>query len=77
MLDMIEQHYQLIQHWDNQAKVALVERLQQDIRQNPNDEFAQYDKLSRLTARPNVIIGNSDDLVNVSWEKELNLDFPN
>lgn len=42
-----------------------------------DDDFSQYTKLSRLKSRPNTAIGNSDDLVNISWEKELNLDFPN
>ena len=32
--------------------------------------------LSKLTPHPNAVNGDSDDLVNISWEKELNLDFP-
>ncbi|MDO5651261.1 MAG: hypothetical protein Q4G13_03880 [Moraxella sp.] len=32
--------------------------------------------LSRLVAHPNIVNGNSDDLVGLSWEKEINLDFP-
>jgi prevent-host-death family protein len=34
------------------------------------------DKLDNLVSRPNVIQGDPDDLVNVSWEKEVNLDLP-
>jgi len=30
----------------------------------------------RLIARPDVIKGNPDDLVDIHWEKELNLDLP-
>lgn len=36
----------------------------------------QPDKLQNLISRPNVIKGNPDDLVNISWEKEVNLDLP-
>ncbi|VAW31006.1 hypothetical protein MNBD_CHLOROFLEXI01-967 [hydrothermal vent metagenome] len=34
------------------------------------------DKLQNLAARPDAILGNSDDLVMISWEKEVNLDLP-
>ncbi len=34
------------------------------------------DKLQNLAARPDVILGDSDDLVTISWEKEVNLDLP-
>ena len=33
-------------------------------------------KLQNLVSRPNVIKGNPDDLVGISWEKEVNLDLP-
>ncbi len=33
------------------------------------------DKLKNLVSRPNVIVGNPDDLVDISWEKEVNLDL--
>ena len=33
------------------------------------------DKLYNLVSRPNVIQGDPDDLVNVSWEEEVNLDL--
>jgi len=33
-------------------------------------------KLQNLVSRPNVIKGNSDDLVDISWEKEVSLDLP-
>ncbi len=36
----------------------------------------KVDKLKNLSQRRDVIIGDSDDLVTVSWEKELNLDLP-
>jgi prevent-host-death family protein len=36
----------------------------------------QPDKLQNLISRPNVIQGNPDDLVHISWEKEVNLDLP-
>ena len=32
-------------------------------------------KLQNLISRPNVIKGNPDDLVGISWEKEVNLDL--
>lgn len=34
------------------------------------------DKLENLTFRPDVIQGNPDDLVNISWEQEINIDLP-
>lgn len=34
------------------------------------------DKLQNLASRPNAIKGNPNDLVDISWEKEVNLDLP-
>lgn len=34
------------------------------------------DKLQNLISRPHAIKGDPDDLVYISWEKELNLDLP-
>ena len=34
------------------------------------------DKVQNLIRRPEVIKGDPDDLVDISWEKELNLDLP-
>ena len=36
----------------------------------------KVDKLQNLVSRPNVIKGNPDELVEISWEKEVNLDLP-
>lgn len=36
----------------------------------------KIDKLQNLVSRPNVIKGNPEDLVEISWEKEINLDLP-
>ena len=36
----------------------------------------KVDKLQNLVSRPYVIKGNPDDLVDISWEKEVNLDLP-
>ncbi len=36
----------------------------------------QTDKLQNLIARPNIIKGDSNDLVDISWEKDVNLDLP-
>jgi antitoxin (DNA-binding transcriptional repressor) of toxin-antitoxin stability system len=33
-------------------------------------------KLANLSSRPDVIVGNPDDLADISWEKEVNLDLP-
>ena len=33
-------------------------------------------KLQKLVSRPDVIKGNPDDLVSISWEKEVNIDLP-
>ena len=33
-------------------------------------------KLANLSLRPDIIVGNPDDLVDISWEKEVNLDLP-
>jgi prevent-host-death family protein len=33
------------------------------------------DKLNNLTFKPDVIQGNPDDLVNISWEQEIKIDL--
>lgn len=33
-------------------------------------------KFDNLVKRPNAIVGDPEDLVNISWEHELNLDLP-
>jgi len=33
-------------------------------------------KFQNLISRPNVIKGNPDDLIDISWEKEVGLDLP-
>ena len=33
-------------------------------------------KFQNLVSRPNVIKGNPNDLVDIGWEKEINLDLP-
>jgi prevent-host-death family protein len=33
------------------------------------------DKLNNLTFKPDVIQGNPDDLVNISWEQEIEIDL--
>ena len=33
-------------------------------------------KLSRLVARPEVIVGDPDDLVHMDWSKECHVDLP-
>jgi hypothetical protein len=34
------------------------------------------DKLKSLNFKPDVIQGNPDDLVNISWEQEIRVDLP-
>lgn len=34
------------------------------------------DKLQNLVSRPSVITGNPDDLADIHWEHEVNLDLP-
>lgn len=34
------------------------------------------DKLQNLVSRPDAIKGDPEELVSISWEKELNLDLP-
>ena len=34
------------------------------------------DKLTKLASRPDAIIGNPDELADIHWEKEINLDIP-
>jgi prevent-host-death family protein len=36
----------------------------------------QGQKLQNLVSRANVIQGDPEDLVSISWEKEVNLDLP-
>lgn len=34
------------------------------------------DKLQNLVSRPEIIQGDPEDLVDISWENEVNLDLP-
>ena len=34
------------------------------------------DKLQNLVYRPHIIQGNPDDLIDITWEQEVNLDLP-
>jgi prevent-host-death family protein len=36
----------------------------------------QTNKLQNLKKRKNVILGDPNDLINLTWEKEINLDLP-
>ncbi len=36
----------------------------------------KINKLDRLISRPNVIVGDTDEIVNITWEGEMNLDLP-
>jgi prevent-host-death family protein len=36
----------------------------------------KIDKLQNLVRRPDVILGDPDELISLSWEQELNLDLP-
>ncbi|MBU2515027.1 type II toxin-antitoxin system Phd/YefM family antitoxin [bacterium] len=37
---------------------------------------AKSNKLANLNSKPDIIVGSPDDLVNITWEKEVNLDLP-
>ncbi len=37
--------------------------------------IVKTDKLQNLVSRPHVIKGNPNDLVNISWEGDVNLDL--
>lgn len=73
-MTILEQHYQMVQHLDNAIKLELIAKLQQDIQQKPANK--PLNDLSKLVAHQNVVNGNSDDLVHLNWEKELQLDLP-
>ncbi len=36
----------------------------------------KVNKLANLSPKQDVIVGNPDDLADISWEKEINLDLP-
>lgn len=36
----------------------------------------KINKLDKLISRPEVIIGDADDIVDITWEGEINLDLP-
>lgn len=36
----------------------------------------KIDKLQNLVRRPDVILGDPDELISLSWEQEINLDLP-
>ncbi len=39
------------------------------------EQVEKVDKLSNLERPPNFINGDPDDIVNINWEKEINLDL--
>lgn len=73
-ITIVEQHYQMVQHLDNEMKLELIAKLQHDIQQKQNTK--PLNDLSKFKPRHDLVIGNSDDFVNINWEKEFNLDFP-
>ena len=36
----------------------------------------KIDKLQNLVSRPDVILGDPDELISLSWEQEIDLDLP-
>ncbi len=42
----------------------------------PTETSVKKSRLDNLIRRPDVIVGNSEDLVNISWEDEIKLDLP-
>ena len=38
--------------------------------------IGKMNKLQNLVSRPHVIQGNPDDLTEIGWEEEVNLDLP-
>lgn len=60
----------MVQQLDNQAKIELIAKIHQSIDKKPLND------LSKFTPRHDLVVGNSDDLVDISWEKELNFDLP-
>ncbi len=40
------------------------------------EPIEKVDKLQNLVHRPDVITGDPDELVEISWEDEVNLDLP-
>jgi prevent-host-death family protein len=36
----------------------------------------QSNKLQNLIPRPDVINGNPEDIVNITWDREVNIDLP-
>lgn len=71
-MTIVEQHYQMIEHWDNALKLELIAKLQQDIAQKQSDK--PLNDLSKLVEHDNVFNGDFNELVQVSWEKEVALD---
>ncbi|UNU73314.1 hypothetical protein LU293_09665 [Moraxella nasovis] len=51
---------QMVQHLDNAVKIQLIEQLQKDIANKPPDD------LSKFTPRNDLVVGNFDDLGNIS-----------
>lgn len=42
----------------------------------PTETTEKKSRLDNLIRRPDVIVGNAEDLVNISWEHEIKLDLP-
>ncbi|MDO4251071.1 MAG: hypothetical protein Q4C68_06140 [Moraxella sp.] len=71
-MSVVEQYYQMIKHLDNADKIILAEKIMNSVKQ----ESKPLNDLSKFQPRTDVVIGNSDDFVSMSWEKELNFDLP-
>jgi hypothetical protein len=65
--------YQLLDEILNTGKPLEIERNGKRLIISPVETV---DKLQKLIYRPQAIIGDPDDLVQISWEQETNLDLP-
>jgi prevent-host-death family protein len=64
---------QLLDEILNTGKPLEIERNGKRLRIIP---VKTVDKLQKLIYRPEAIIGDPDELVQISWEQETNLDLP-
>jgi uncharacterized membrane-anchored protein len=67
---------QLLDEILNTGKPLEIERNGKRLRIIPVKTVETVDKLQKLIYRPEAIIGDPDELVQISWEQETNLDLP-
>ena len=71
--ELRENIYQLLEDVLRTGLPLEIKKGNQRLRIVPSEKV---DKFQRLVHRPEVILGDPEDLVDLKWEQEVGLDFP-